>query len=467
MSGKFTKRLRKLNKRLTRKRTRGFTIIELLAAVIILGIILIIAVPAVTKYLDDSRSSSYVTTAKNIMSATRVMVNSGKFSFYDADVSYYIPTTCVQSENSNRSPYGDFDPAYVIVNYEKSGYSYYWVSRDEEGIGVAVPVSFDDFTEDDIVDGLKLGDIKTDQTVGARSYTYVFNSDCTDGVKKGACSVLPIDFEYTGSVQTLKIMCSGNYNLEVWGAEGGYRTSSTYSGKGGYSHGIVHLNQDDNLYIYVGGAGNTGKTAGGFNGGGARITYNGGGGATDIRINTDSLYSRVIVAGGGGSEGSPSRGGGAGGGTQGKNNVGSGCGSGGYGGTQTGNTYSNSTYVASQPTTDVSDIQANTYAGFGFGGNGTYRYSGYGGAGGGGWYGGVGTYPDGSVDDDKGGGGGSGYIYTSNTASYYPSGCLLDSSYFMRNAETISGDQPFEDPDGVIEVGHYGNGYARITYVGE
>lgn len=52
---------------------------------------------------------------------------------------------------------------------------------------------------------------------------------------------------------------------------------------------------------------NTAGTAG-FNGGGEGKIGNGGGsmsggggGASDIRIGTDSLYARIIVAGGGGS----------------------------------------------------------------------------------------------------------------------------------------------------------------------
>jgi prepilin-type N-terminal cleavage/methylation domain-containing protein len=454
---------RKKNK----KNNKGFTMIELLAVIIILAILLIIAIPAVSSYLEGSRSDSYVSTAKNLMSAASVMVNEGRFSIYDEDVSYYIPTTCIKSENSNRSPYGDFDPAYVIVNYNSKGYEYYWLSRDEEGFGVSKPVSYDDLDEEDIVSGLKTSDIRTDRTVGTRSYTYVFNENCTDGVKRGACSALPLDYSYTGNVQKLKITCSGNYSLEVWGAEGGYRNSQAYSGKGGYSYGIVSLKDEDVLYIYVGGSGNTGGTSGGFNGGGARNRYNGGGGASDIRINNDSLYSRVIVAGGGGSDGATTRGGGSGGGIQGNNTTASSYGSGGYGGTQTGNTYSNSSYRASSPTTDVDDYQNNTYAGFGFGGNGVFHANGYGGAGGGGWYGGVGTYPDGSGDDDKGGGGGSGYVYTNSTASSYPSGCLLDSSYFLRNAETYSGDQVFDSPNGDTEAGHSGNGFVRITYLEE
>jgi len=81
----------------------------------------------------------------------------------------------------------------------------------------------------------------------------------------------------------------------------------------------------------------------------------------------------------------------------------------------------------------------------------------YGSGGGGGWYGGGAS--------SGCGGGGSGYVYTSSTASQYPSGCLLNSSYYLSNAQTIAGDQSFPAPDGGSETGHSGNGYARITLV--
>lgn len=102
---------------------------------------------------------------------------------------------------------------------------------------------------------------------------------------------------------------------------------------------------------------------------------------------------------------------------------------------------------------------------FGQGGSGLSNSSGYAGAGGGGWYGGGGSYPDASGDDDRGGGGGSGYVYTSLTASNYPSGCLLNSSYYLINAETIAGNTVFTSPTGTSETGHAGNGYIRITVI--
>ena len=129
-----------------------------------------------------------------------------------------------------------------------------------------------------------------------------------------------LNFDYTGAVQSVTLP-KGTYKLECWGAQGGNRSQDsasatvTGSGLGGYSIGILTLTQLTTCYIYVGGQGgmssSTGnvKVEGGFNGGGFASHEstgepgNGGGGATDVRIAQDSLYARIIVAGGGGGSG--------------------------------------------------------------------------------------------------------------------------------------------------------------------
>lgn len=266
-----------------------------------------------------------------------------------------------------------------------------------------------------------------------------------------------LNFDYTGAVQSITLP-KGIYKLECWGAQGGNRSQDsasatvTGSGLGGYSIGTLTLTQLTTCYIYVGGQGgmssSTGnvKVEGGFNGGGFASHEstgepgNGGGGATDVRIAQDSLYARVIVAGGGGGSGEDNE-------------------TGGYGGGETGGAGSGNTSL-----TQASQTSGGTNSfGFGLGGN-TYN----GGAGGGGWYGGASRYSVSSYStgsDSEGGGGGSGYVYTSSTAKNYPSGCLLNSSYYLSNAQTIAGNNSFVSPTGSSETGHSGNGYCRITVI--
>ena len=266
-----------------------------------------------------------------------------------------------------------------------------------------------------------------------------------------------LNFDYTGAVQSVTLP-KGTYKLECWGAQGGNRSQDsasatvTGSGLGGYSIGTLTLTQLTTCYIYVGGQGgmssSTGnvKVEGGFNGGGFASHEstgepgNGGGGATDVRIAQDSLYARIIVAGGGGGSGEDNE-------------------TGGYGGGETGGAGSGNTSL-----TQASQTSGGTNSfGFGLGGN-TYN----GGAGGGGWYGGASRYSVSSYStgsDSEGGGGGSGYVYTSSTAKNYPSGCLLNSSYYLTDAQTIAGNNSFVSPTGSSETGHSGNGYCRITVI--
>lgn len=258
-----------------------------------------------------------------------------------------------------------------------------------------------------------------------------------------------LNFDYTGTVQTVTLP-KGTYKLECWGAQGGYSSSNSgievgMGGKGGYSAGTITLNQKTLIYIYTGGVGSisgNGKADGGFPNGGSSWASStsegagGGGGSSDIRIGTDSLYARVIVAGGGGGGGEDNE-------------------TGGYGGGETGGT--------SGSGTPGSQTAPSGY--FGIGGHTSYD----GGGGGGGWYG---AYPAGgqttpatgsSGSDTSGSPGGSGYVYTSSSASNYPQGCLLNSSYYLSDASNLSGNESFKSPSGTTETGHSDNGYCRIT----
>ena len=136
-------------KKITTKK-KGFTLIELLAVIIILGILMIIAIPSVTSYISDSRKSTYVDTAKEIMIGTRNVVNDGNLGMFDTNTTYYITASYIKTENASKSPYGEFEEAYVAVIYDGKGYKYYWISVDETGQGVRNIVKSDLLTEDDI-----------------------------------------------------------------------------------------------------------------------------------------------------------------------------------------------------------------------------------------------------------------------------------------------------------------------------
>ena len=305
----------------------------------------------------------------------------------------------------------------------------------------------------------------------ATAFYFKLNNNKMYGVGSANSNSSVMNFDYTGSVQTTTLT-PGRYKLECWGAEGGNGTDyPNTNGKGGYSVGVLTLSQTLNIFIYAGGAGIATPSAsewtitnGGFNGGGWTRSYNksvgSGGGGSDIRIGQDSLYARVIVAGGGGGSGNGQGASGHGGGY---NGIGYVAGTGSV--SINNNGYNNviGNYATQTTGGDCivyqSDEQNNSKAGtFGIGAcfysnNSSNTASG---GGGGGWYGGGAT-------NHCSGGGGSGYVYTSSSVSSYPSGCLLNSSYYLTDAQTIAGNQSFLAPSGSTETGHSDNGYCRIT----
>jgi prepilin-type N-terminal cleavage/methylation domain-containing protein len=170
------------------KKKNGFTLIELLAVIIILSILLIIAIPAVTNYINLSRKNAYIDTAKEIISGARSLVNSGSMNMYDANTTYYIDAQCIKTEGDIRSPYGVFDKAYVVVAYNGTGYHYYWVSRDIAGHGIKDVTYFDDLDVEDIESDIKAEEITTKVGVGKRTDIIVFNNSCKPGPVQQAVS---------------------------------------------------------------------------------------------------------------------------------------------------------------------------------------------------------------------------------------------------------------------------------------
>ena len=176
---KNTKRSKK-----AKNKTKAFTLIELLAVIIILGVLMIIAIPSVTTYISNSRKSAYVNTAKEIIGGTRNLVNEGKLEMYDPTVTYYIPVSCIKTENGSKTPYGDFeeDGAYVGVTFDGNGYNYYWISNDTSGQGINEVTPVNELNEEKIVSGIKNGEVRNIiQTTGidGRNSILIYNSDCT------------------------------------------------------------------------------------------------------------------------------------------------------------------------------------------------------------------------------------------------------------------------------------------------
>lgn len=272
------------------------------------------------------------------------------------------------------------------------------------------------------------------------------------------------NFDYTGEIQSITVP-AGQYVLECWGAGrfGDFLSSPSRIG-GGYSKGTLNLNSTTTLYIHVGFAPiETNNRAPSYHDGGPRTYYNTMGcGSTSIRIGTDDVYHRVIVAGGAGGYLQNAFYTGFGGGTNGTDGYGPNYTSPGKGGTQT---------TRGNGVNFQSGTEEYKTGGFGYNhsaliNDDTVTY------GGGGWYvGGAGRDSSSTYPYFANAGGGSGWVYTADTYNTFYAGAnnyvkqrwALTSTYYLSDASTVAGNQTFKSPSGINEIGHCDDGYVRIT----
>ena len=141
---KTMKAVNPVKKTVKKKKKKGFTLIELLAVIVILGLLIAIAVPSVTRYIIQSRRKTVILSIDGYISSTLNSVYDKDYQFTTPNTIYAIPIECISIEKGGTNPFGEWMQAndnywaYVLVQYDKSNFSYTYgfTFKDSAGYGM-------------------------------------------------------------------------------------------------------------------------------------------------------------------------------------------------------------------------------------------------------------------------------------------------------------------------------------------
>ena len=130
---------------------KGFTLIELLAVIVILAILLAIAIPSVSKYINTAKKSTYIENVQEYATAARneLFLTNSDYELpvnnnYATIITFKALAQSVENGGKKSSYGAEFveDYSYVVIvndgTAEKPHYSYYIAALDEKGYAIGI-----------------------------------------------------------------------------------------------------------------------------------------------------------------------------------------------------------------------------------------------------------------------------------------------------------------------------------------
>lgn len=159
-------------------KSKGFTLVELLVMLVVLGILMAVTIPNISGILNNSRLTAYKTDASNLGEIAKMQVSRSTDLEKPSQGECIIFTLSYLDTNSDfsKGPYnGEYDPyeSFVIytkekINEQQSKWVYYVrIVEDVEGKNQGI-----DITEVNEIESIEKNDIKEITTYGLTENDY-------------------------------------------------------------------------------------------------------------------------------------------------------------------------------------------------------------------------------------------------------------------------------------------------------
>ena len=158
---------------------KGFTLIELLAVIVILGVLMIIAIPMVSQYIRDAKRNAMVDLAKNYVNSARYAYLNGDYSNSGDDAGkctgvvegkIYIKFSQIPMDGKStgsgdndtkvvKSPIKgtiDLEKSYVLIHTTETGHYTYSVAMADSvgnGFGKSAAIEVEKLTKKSVTTG--------------------------------------------------------------------------------------------------------------------------------------------------------------------------------------------------------------------------------------------------------------------------------------------------------------------------
>ena len=136
------------------KNQKGFTLIELMAVIVILAVLVMVAIPAVTTYLDSARKGAFSNSAKAAVSAVRNDVIINGFNSTTTESVYDLAKiNALMDKQITNSPFGgtfNNDSVKVKVTNNNGVYTYEMCMVDTSNNGFSKYTKEADITSETV-----------------------------------------------------------------------------------------------------------------------------------------------------------------------------------------------------------------------------------------------------------------------------------------------------------------------------